>query len=156
MTKIEKYVYLKILEAAGEDIEIVDVTYDIQGQRRFLRIFIDKVDLNEKISIDDCEKLSRLINDIFDMDEEFPITQAYTLEVSSPGIERPLNRPEHFIKFIGEKIRLKLYQAIDNQKNFICLLLNANEEEIQVKNDSGKEFTITYDLIAKANIYFEF
>ena len=94
-----------------------DVRFVKEGADWFLRIFIDS---EEGISIDDCVTVSHAIDPI--IDEADPIDKSYCLEVCSPGLERELIKPEHFEAKLGEKVKIKLYKAIDNQKEFIGLL----------------------------------
>jgi ribosome maturation factor RimP len=94
-----------------------DVRFVKEGADWFLRVFIDS---EEGISIDDCVTVSHAIDPI--IDEADPIDKSYCLEVCSPGLERELIKPEHFNAKLGEKVKVKLYKAIDNQKEFIGLL----------------------------------
>ena len=94
-----------------------DVRFVKEGADWFLRVFIDS---ENGISIDDCVEVSRAIDPI--IDEADPIDKSYCLEVCSPGIERELIKPEHFTAKLGEKVKVKLYRAIDDQKEFIGIL----------------------------------
>ena len=94
-----------------------DVRFVKEGADWFLRVFIDS---ENGISIDDCVEVSRAIDPI--IDEADPIDKSYCLEVCSPGIERELIKPEHFAAKLGEKVKVKLYRAIDDQKEFIGIL----------------------------------
>jgi len=85
-------------------VELYDLEYVKEGGDRILRLFIDKdggVDLN------DCERVSRAVSDV--LDEHDPIPNAYRLQVGSPGIERRLSKPEHFVRYVGHKVAVKLY-----------------------------------------------
>lgn len=117
-----------------------DVRFVKEGADWFLRVFIDSP---EGISIDDCVSVSRAIDPI--IDEADPIDKSYCLEVCSPGIERELTKPEHFNKMLGQKVKVKLYKAIDNQKEFIGVLESYNGD-ITVDADGNKM------LFAKADI----
>lgn len=155
MNKVESYIwatYEPILEKEG--LEFADVEYKREGPSLFLRLFIDQLDCSP-VTIEDCERASRLLNELMDQDPTFPIDKAYTLEVSSPGIERPLKRPRDFQKFKGEKIRVRLYQALDGEKSFVADLIDANEEKVELERE-GSPLSLCYKQIAKANIYFEF
>ncbi len=109
-----------------------DVRFVKEGADWFLRIFIDSPN---GISIDDCVDVSRAIDPI--IDEADPIDKSYCLEVCSPGIERELVKPEHFKAKLGEKVKVKLYKAIDNQKEFIGKLVEY-DGDITVEAD-GEE-----------------
>ena len=120
-----------IVEALG--LELVDIEYLKEGGSWFLRIFIDKP---EGITHDDCQAVSERVGQI--LDEKDPIPQAYILEVSSPGIERPLKKPEDFERFHGHKVRASTFSPVNGQKEFIGELvgLENNHVVINVKNQN--------------------
>ncbi|WDU84032.1 ribosome maturation factor RimP [Caloramator sp. Dgby_cultured_2] len=93
------------------NLELVDVDFVKENNEWFLRVFIDK---EGGITIDDCTNVSRILSD--KLDEVDPISVSYYLEVSSPGINRPLKKEEDFIRFKGRKIKLKLFKEIDDKK----------------------------------------
>ncbi len=141
----------KVLEiispiAQEQNLDIWDVKYLKEGASYFLRIFIDKP---EGITIDDCETFSRAIDE--PLDEADPISEAYFLEVSSPGLQRELVKPEHFEAFIGEEVIVKLYKAIDNQKEFIGTLVGFENGELTIEYN-GQPFKIEKQNIAKVNL----
>lgn len=110
----------ELISPAVEELGFMlwDVRFVKEGADWFLRVFIDS---ENGISIDDCVDVSRAIDPV--IDEADPIDKSYCLEVCSPGIERELIKPEHFGKKIGQKVKVKLYKAIDNQKEFIGILI---------------------------------
>lgn len=108
--------------------ELYDVQYVKEGKDYYLRIIIDK---NEGISIEDCEKVNNEIDEM--LDREDIISTSYFLEVSSPGIERLLRKPWHFEKQIGNKVNVKLFKAIDGQKEFEGILKNYNENGLEIE-----------------------
>ena len=126
--------------------EVYDVEYKKEGSDFFLRIFIDK---EGGVDLDDCEKVTDLINE--PLDELDPIGGAYFLEVSSPGVERNLCSLDHFRAVLGEKIRIKTYQKLDNSKEWVGILAEVGEEELKLEVE-GKTMTFPYDKIAKANL----
>ncbi len=131
------------VESCG--VELWDVRYLKEGASWYLRVFIDKAD---GVNIDDCTNVSHAIDPI--IDEADPIDASYYLEVCSPGIERELTRAEHFSKMTGEKIKIKLYRAVDGKKEFEGILKNA-EDKIELETDNGiMEFTLKE--ISKANL----
>lgn len=105
--------------------ELYDVQYVKEGKDYYLRIIIDKDGI---IDIDDCENVNNAITDI--LDEEDYIKEQYYLEVSSPGLERVLRKKEHFLKQIGNEISVKLFKAIDKEKELIGVLKEYNDNEI--------------------------
>ena len=116
--------------------ELVDIDYKQGGQGALLRVYIDYPQGSEKsISFDDCEKLSRELSAILDVED--PIVSKYNLEVSSPGIDRPLRTPEHFRRFLGSEAKLSLRQGINGRRNFSGLLVEVDE--------SGSTLTMEVD-----------
>ncbi len=117
-----------ILEA--NRFELVDVEYLKEAGNWFLRIYIDK---EGGITIDDCELVSRAIE--VDLDRCDPIKEPYILEVSSPGLSRPLKKEKDFERSIGKVIEIKLYKAIDNEKEFIGELISYTNEEVVINQE---------------------
>ncbi len=126
-----------------------DIEYVKEGGKLVLRFTIDK---EGGVGIEDCERFHRAFELL--IDEADPIEDAYTLEVSSPGIERDLKYNWHFQAAIGETVQIKLYKPIDNQKVFVGELLSyADTAELMC---GEKKLSIPVTEIAKANIYFDF
>ncbi len=134
MARVENIVY-KLAEPIAEEnqCEVVDVVYKKEGSDWFLRVFIDK---DEGITIDDCEAVSRALSE--EIDRVDPITQGYYLEVSSPGINRPLKRPKDFEKFIGEEIEIKLYKVVKGKKTICGILEDYKDDIIFMKDEEGE------------------
>ncbi len=126
-----------------------DVEYLKEGADMILRITIDKP---EGIGIEDCEKMARAIDPI--IDEADPIEVSYKMEVSSPGIERVLSRPEHFDACMGEKVEVKLYAPIEKKKQLIGILAAADEKTITVTCDEG-EYVLEKSAVAKVSTVFD-
>lgn len=104
--------------------ELVDVEFVKEGPNWYLRIFIDK---EGGVTIDDCEAVSKTLEKIFD--EKDPIEQAYFLEISSPGIDRPLKKKEDFIKYNGEMVDVKLYKPYEGSKEYTGKLVGYDEND---------------------------
>ena len=153
MGKIEDAIW-KMAEplAAQNGLELIDVEYVKEGAEWYLRLFLDK-DGDEGVDLDDCELISRSLSDI--LEAEDPIEQAYRLEVSSPGIERPLKRTKDFVRFRGEKIQVKTFAEVEGRKQFIGILGEADDESVTLDVD-GTEITIPRKKISKANLVWEF
>lgn len=115
------------------NMELVDVEFVKEGQHRYLRIFIDKED--EKISLDDCKIVSDFLNEKIDTID--PIKENYFLEVSSPGIERPLKKQADYDKNVGKVVQAKLFSPIDGRKIIDGTLvgLENNDVSIDIGND---------------------
>ena len=126
--------------------ELWGLEYLTQGRYTTLRIFIDGP---KGVSLDDCEKVSRQISAV--MDVEDPIQGEYTLEVSSPGMDRPLYTFAHYARYVGETVNLRLRLARDGRRRFKGVILNAENNEVLVAVE-GKEYLFAVDAIDKANI----
>ena len=140
------------LEPVVENLgyHIWDIVYVKEGADFYLRITIDR---EEGVDIDGCELVHRAIDPV--LDEIDPIQDAYYLQVESPGLERELRTPEHFVFCNGEKIVVKLYKAVDGLKQLTGVMTTEDGKEISL--DMGaKTVTLPIDAIAKANILFEF
>jgi ribosome maturation factor RimP len=114
--------------------ELVEVEFVKEGADWFLRIYIDKP---EGISIDDCQIISQEINPI--LDKMDIIKQSYVLEVSSPGLERPLKTERDFEKYKGEEVEVKLFKPIDGIKIFTGVLNGLIDSQISITVDKGME-----------------
>lgn len=113
--------------AETHGVTIYDVEYVKEAGEYYLRAFIDK---EEGVTIDDCVDVSRALSDV--LDKEDYIDDAYTLEVSSPGLTRALKKDRHFAASIGCKVEVKLYQAIDKKKEFTGVLRAFDKDSITV------------------------
>ena len=103
--------------AEGLGLKLWDVRFVKEGSEHYLRVTIDKED---GIFIQDCENMSRAIDPL--LDEADPISVAYFLEVSSPGLGRPLTRPEHFEAMMGQEVRVHTIRPIDDKRDFVGIL----------------------------------
>lgn len=130
--------------------ELVDVEYVKEAGTWYLRVYIDKPG---GITIDDCEIVSRRLSDI--MDEHDFIDDAYILEVSSPGLGRPLKKDKDFARSIGEEVELKTYKAIDKRKEFKGLLKAFDEKTVTVEVD-GTECVFDRKDLALIRLAFDF
>ncbi|MBR2062803.1 MAG: ribosome maturation factor RimP, partial [Anaerotignum sp.] len=119
-----------IVEANG--LELVDLEFVKEGVNWYLRVYIDK---DGGVNIDDCELVSRALE--AKLDEKDPIEQAYILEVSSPGIDRPLKKEADFVKYQGEIIDVKLYKAVNGSKQYQGKLLGLENGVISIEEDDG-------------------
>ena len=146
MASAAERVYALIKDTVEEcGVELWDVRFLKEGASWYLRVFIDKP---EGIGIDDCTNVSHAIDPV--IDEADPIDKSYYLEVCSPGLERELVREEHYAKMVGEKVKLKLYKALDGVKEFTGILKSAGGE-ITVETEQGaKSFTLKE--ISKAHL----
>jgi len=137
MSKITDKVMTLAQPVAEElGLEIWEVEFVKEAGTQFLRVYLDKED---GVSINDCEDFSRALDPI--LDEADPIPCSYVFEVSSAGIERELKRPRDFEKFMGAQVSVKLYQAVNGQKNYIGELSDYNNGDITIVA-GGKELVL--------------
>jgi ribosome maturation factor RimP len=145
--KIKAAVEEMILPYLTENgFELVDVEYVKEGSNWFLRVFVDK---EGGIDIDDCGRISEVLSEKLDKND--PIPSAYFLEVSSPGAERPLKKPEDVKKAVGKDVFVTTYEPVDGQKEFEGRLLSF-EEDILLIQTGKKEFGIPYGKVASARL----
>ncbi|MDF2717020.1 MAG: ribosome maturation factor RimP [Paenibacillus sp.] len=129
-----------------EGFELVDIEYVKEGSNWFLRVFVDK---EGGIDIDDCGRISEYLSER--LDEKDPIPTAYFLEVSSPGAERPLKKPQDYVRAVGKNVFITTYEPIDGAKEFEGRLLDYNEEAIVVQT-AKKTTEISAGKIASARL----
>ena len=138
----------KLIEPTIEQLgyELSDLEVKIGGRDGVIRLFIDKAD---GVDLTDCETVSRQVSAILDVED--PLPGHYTLEVSSPGLDRKLTKPEHFQRFTGEAIRVKLRFPVAGRRNFRGALKSADEEKIEVEVD-GESHSIPIATIESARL----
>ena len=130
---------------AHEGLEIVDVEFRREGRGTVLRLFLDR---EGGVTLDDLARLSRQLGDVFDVHDAVP--GAYTLEVSSPGINRRLRRPDHFRRYLGETVRVRTVAPVEGRRNFHGKLADVGTDGITVDVSSGAQF-IRFADIAQAH-----
>ena len=135
----------------SEGIELVDAELLGGGGFRVLRLFIDRP---AGVTHSDCELVSKEVGTILDMEDTIPGAR-YTLEVSSPGVERKLSKPQDFQRFTGQKVKIKLREPVDNQRNWEGTLAGFAEGAITLEPAPGKVVKIALDQVEKANLKFE-
>lgn len=136
--------------AASLRLEVVDVEFRREPGGRILRVFIDKPG---GVTLDDCQALSRQLSQW--LDEVDLIADSYNLEVSSPGIERPLTKPRDFVRFAGHRVHVRTFGPIDGRRNFKGELLGLEEEAVVLRLDDG-DVQIPMEQVAKARLMAEF
>jgi ribosome maturation factor RimP len=138
-----------ILEGRG--LELVDVEWRREARGAVLRLLVDR---EGGADLDELSRLSRECSDILDVEETVP--GSYTLEVSSPGINRPLRKPLHFERYVNKRIRVRTVDPIDGQRNFTGRLTLVSPTGVLLDDDTGKEVSIPFSHIEKANYEHEF
>jgi ribosome maturation factor RimP len=141
--KVEQLIELPV-ESLG--YELVGVEYIKGGQDTVLRIYIDA---EQGISIEDCERVSHQISGILDVEE--PITSAYSLEVSSPGFDRPLFKATDFERFAGSPAKVSLKIPVNGRRNFTGVLQGFDNENILIEVD-GEEYELPFSRLARARL----
>lgn len=155
MSKRESYeqkteeILFPITEEYG--YELLDVEYVKEGGTWYLRAYIDKPG---GISIDDCEKVSRKLSDI--LDEKDYIDDSYIMEVSSPGLGRPLKKDKDFRRSLGKEVEIRTYRMIDKQKEFTGTLKGYDKDSVTVAFGGGTERTFDKGDIALIRLAFDF
>jgi ribosome maturation factor RimP len=130
-----------------ERMEIVDIELRHEGSRggRVLRLYLDK---EGGPNVDDLSRISRQLSEL--LDTEDTIDGTYTLEVSSPGINRPLKKPAHFARFVGKRIRVRTRDLIDGRRSFLGILGQVVEDSV-ILTQEGKRYQIPFSMIEKSN-----
>lgn len=151
MSKIEEIARNLVLPVIEKNnYELVDVEYKKEGNNWFLRIYIDKVG---GITLDDCQIVSEYLSS--KLDEVDPIQNSYILEVSSPGIDRPLKTARDFEKYKGMDIEISLFTPIDKKKKYEGELLDFNGEKIIIlSNGAQREFDMNNVSLVKPVVKF--
>jgi ribosome maturation factor RimP len=126
--------------------ELVDLELRLAGNDGLVRIYIDSAN---GIGLDDCEKVSRAVSALLDVEDPFPGN--YNLEVSSPGLDRKLTKSKHFQRFIGHMVKVKLRMPLDGRRRFRGKLLSQDDENIVVEVD-GQSYSLPLTMIDTARL----
>lgn len=131
--------------------ELVDVEYVKEGSNWYLRAYIDKPG---GINVDDCEIVSRRLSDL--LDEKDYIEDAYILEVSSPGLGRPLKKEKDFVRSIGEEVEIRTYRAINREKEFTGVLKSFDKDTIVIELEDNETMEFARENVALVRLAFDF
>lgn len=134
----------------ANNMELVDVNYVKEGGRWFLRLFIDKAG---GVTLDDCQLISEAVEPL--IDEHDPINNPYILEVSSPGLDRPLKKLADFERFAGRQISLNTFGPVDGRRRFKGVLKGVEGQNIKLEV-TGQDVHIPFEQVAKAKLVPEF
>lgn len=155
MTKREEYeektesLVMPILKE--HNFDLYDVEYVKEVGNNYLRIYIDKKD---GITVEDCELVSRAMNDILDAKDFIP--DAYIFEVSSPGLGRQLKKDKHLAKSIGEEVEVKLFKAINKQKDFDGILIDFDKDKLVLEQVDGTKLEFARAEVALIRLALDF
>lgn len=151
----------RITQIAGEilaplGMNLVDLEYKREGRDMVARLFIEK---EGGITLDDCSAVSRELSDILDVEDFMP--ERYTLEVSSPGVCRPLKKLADYQRFVGSLVKVKTFDTLtddagNKRKTFLGTLTGVDNGAISIHLKEGQNATIPLEKVAKANLEFEF
>jgi ribosome maturation factor RimP len=144
-----KEVLLPALNSFG--VEMVDLRYRLENRGWVLRLFIDK---EGGITLEDCQRVSEQVGDLLDVEDL--IGHGYRLEVSSPGLDRPLTREGDFVRFTGKRARISSREPISNQRNFQGKILGVQDHQVLIEEDKGVKIAIPFPAILKARLIPEF
>ena len=131
----------------AESIELIEVEFQREARGWILRLYLDH---ENGISISDCTNISRQVSDLLDVEDIIP--GAYTLEVTSPGFNRPIRRPKDFKKFVGHEVHIKTKEPYGDRRNFRGCLLEFLEDKITIKCKDDTVHEISLDNVYKANL----
>ncbi len=131
-------------------IELVGVDYLPAGKRSRVIVYIDKPG---GVFLEDCEEVNKSLGAI--LDREDPIPFSYLLEVSSPGLERPLKKPEDFRRFMGNHVKIRTNNKINGRRNFSGILKEFEDDLLVLETDEGEKFSIALHKINKANLCYK-
>jgi ribosome maturation factor RimP len=148
--------------ASTRGLEIFDVQFRREGQGMVLRVLIDRpgrgATAEESVSVDDCAHVSRDLSAILDVDDVVPT--AYTLEVSSPGLDRPLRGADDYRRFAGRRAKIVMREAVDGQKYFKGVLGGVEQDDtatvVIVDAEDGRRHRVPVGVITRANLEVEF
>ena len=131
--------------------ELVDVEWVKEGGTWYLRVYADK---EGGITIDDCEVISRALSDL--LDREDYIAENYILEVSSPGLDRPLKKDKDFERSIGKEVEIRLFKAVEKQKEFTGVLRAYDAQTVTIELEDASEMTLERKNISRIRLAFFF
>ncbi len=134
----------------SEGFELIEIEYRRETQGWVLRLYIDR---DEGVTVEDCARISHVVGDLMDVAD--PIENPYHLEVSSPGLDRPLRKYEHFHKYVGKVVKVRTTAPVEKRKKFKGILLGSTPEGITVDCE-GQVFQIPLNLLDRAQLcYFD-
>ena len=144
--------------ARSHGLEIWDIVTRRETTGQIVRVFIDRpgpaATPEESVSIEDCEQVSREIGTILDVED--PLPSAYTLEVSSPGLDRPLRGEQDYRRFAGRLAKIVVSEAVDNQKAFEGRLRGVEDRTVLLEGPKGRMHRLPLQLITRARLEVEF
>lgn len=154
MAKAKDDVVLRLRETV--EPVLADLGYDcvhleltVEHGRKILRLYIDRAAGGSAVSLEDCVRVTRELDPVLDVADV--MTGRYELEVSSPGINRPLSRKKDFERFKGQKVAVRTFEKVGDRRNFLGTLLGIEGEEIRIDVD-GREMRVPFEEVSKAHL----
>lgn len=147
--EIAERIIRPVLEGLG--LELWDTRFEKEGGTWFLRYFIDK---EGGVNINDCEQVSKAVDQL--LDDADPIAHSYTLEVSSPGIERKLLKDAHFDRYVGHDVAVRLIRPVEGVRDFVGRLVGKRGDEITIALDDDVEMAFTQAETAYIRLYIDY
>jgi ribosome maturation factor RimP len=155
---VEQVRSVAIRVAGGYGLEIFDVQFRREAPGMILRVQIDRpgpaASAEESVSVEDCARVSRDLSAVLDVEDVVPT--AYTLEVSSPGLDRPLRQPDDYRRFAGRRAKVVMRERVDGQGFFKGRLGGVDGAEVLIEADDGRTHRVPLNLITRANLEVEF
>lgn len=127
--------------------ELVGVEYRPSGRQSLLRVYIDKP---EGVTVDDCSAVSHQVSGLLDVED--PIPGQYTLEVSSPGLDRPLFQAQDFERFAGQQVKVRMRVPVEGQRNFRGCLRGLHEQQVVIEEQDGTCVSLPLDQVEQARL----
>jgi ribosome maturation factor RimP len=144
--------------AGSYELEIFDVQFRRESSGMVLRVRLDRPGPSavpeDSVSVDDCTRVSRDLSALLDVEDIVPT--AYTLEVSSPGLDRPLRHLKDYRRFEGRRAKLVMREAVDGQTFFKGVLRGVEDTEVLIEGDDGGRHRVPFGIITRANLEVEF
>ena len=131
----------------GMGYELVGVEFHPRPDRSLLRVYIDS---EKGITVDDCQRVSHQLGGVLDVEDL--IAGRYALEISSPGLDRPLFEPQHFVRFAGSEVRVQLRDLLEGRRKLVGRLLGMREDDVVIVDGSGREWRVPLERIDKARL----
>jgi len=147
---------LKLAEPIADEfgLEVLDIELRGQAPRRLMRVILDSSTPGRAVTLDDCATVSRRLGDVLDANEA--VSGSYLLEVSSPGVNRPLRTLDHFRRVVGERVRVRFRMPCGDVRGLVARLTAVDDGRFVLESENGSVIETTFDNVEKANLEFEF
>jgi ribosome maturation factor RimP len=155
---VEQVREVAVRVAGTHGLQIFDVQFRREGPGMVLRVRLDRpgpsATAEDSVSVEDCARVSRDLSAVLDVEDVVPV--AYTLEVSSPGLDRPLRHEDDYRRFAGRRAKLVMREAVDGQKFVRGILGGIDGHDVLIDGDEGRQYRVPIGVITRANLEVEF